>query len=67
MNQKHLTALATITLLAISGVAAGAAQADTHLPLSLSTTTSQPTMQSMQSVVFPSTGMRKQPVRQKAS
>ena len=34
MNQKHLTALATITLLAISGVAAGAAQADTHLPLS---------------------------------
>ena len=34
MNKKHLTALATITLLAISGVAAGAAQADTHLPLS---------------------------------
>jgi hypothetical protein len=34
MNKKHLTALATITLLAIGGVAAGAAQADTHLPLS---------------------------------
>ena len=34
MSKKHLTALATITLLAISGVAAGGAQADTHLPLS---------------------------------
>jgi Host cell surface-exposed lipoprotein len=34
MNHKHRTALATITLLAISGVAAGAAQADTYLPLS---------------------------------
>ena len=34
MNKKHLTALAAITLLAIGGVAAGAAQADTHLPLS---------------------------------
>lgn len=31
MNQKHLTALATIGLLAISGVAAGAAQAATYI------------------------------------
>ena len=34
MNKKHLTAAATTALIAISGVAAGGAQADTHLPLS---------------------------------
>jgi hypothetical protein len=34
MNKKHLTALATTALIAISGIGAASAQATTHFPLS---------------------------------